>query len=60
VPPHWLLYIDVDNCDNSTAKAKQLGAKVHIGPRSMPNIGRWSIITDLQGAALALSQPGRR
>src|SRR5262249_49599995 len=39
-PPHWLLYFQVDNCDASTAKAKELGAKVHLEPMTMEGVGR--------------------
>ena len=28
VPPHWNLYIEVENADSSAAKAKQLGGTV--------------------------------
>src|SRR5262249_50716061 len=56
-PPHWLLYFQVDNCDASTAKAKELGAKVHLEPMTMEGVGRWSIIGDPHGAVFSLFQP---
>ena len=56
-PPHWLLYILVDNCDTSTEKARSLGAKVYAAPMTMEGVGRWSVIADPQGAVLALFQP---
>ncbi len=57
VPPHWLAYFLVENCDASTAKAKEAGAKVYVEPMSMEGVGRWSVIADPQGATLALFQP---
>jgi predicted enzyme related to lactoylglutathione lyase len=56
-PPHWLAYILVENCDASTTKAQTLGARVYMGPMTMENVGRWSVIADPQGAVIALFQP---
>jgi predicted enzyme related to lactoylglutathione lyase len=60
VPPHWMLYIAVENCDASTAKATAAGAKVCMGPMTMEGVGRFSVIMDPQGAALALFQAAPR
>src|SRR5579883_1142513 len=49
-PSHWLIYFQVTDCDASTAKAKDLGAKVFMGPMTMEKVGRWSVIADPQGA----------
>jgi predicted enzyme related to lactoylglutathione lyase len=57
VPPHWMLYFYVENCDASTAKAKGFGAKVLMEPMTLENVGRFSIVDDPQGAGLALFQP---
>lgn len=54
---HWLAYFLVSDCDASTTKATQLGAKVYMPPTSMEGVGRWSVIADPQGAVLALFQP---
>ena len=56
MPPHWLLYFSTEDCDASTAKAKEIGAKVISPATSMEGVGRWSIIADPQGAAFALFQ----
>ena len=54
VPPHWIPYIGVDNVDASAAKAKELGGKVLGEPMDIPNVGRFAVIADPQGAAFAL------
>ena len=59
-PPHWLLYFYVTDADAATAKAKELGAQVYMGPMTMENVGRWSVVADPQGAVLALFQPMER
>jgi len=53
-PPHWLLYFQVAKCDASTAKAKELGARVYVEPMTMENVGRWSVVADPQGAVFSL------
>jgi predicted enzyme related to lactoylglutathione lyase len=55
-PPHWLLYFLVADCDASTAKAKELGATVYMGPQTLEGVGRWSIVADPQGAVSSLFQ----
>jgi uncharacterized protein len=57
VPPFWLIYFGVDDCDRQTAKAKSLGAEVVKPPADIPGIGRFSILQDPQGAAFAMIQP---
>ncbi len=56
-PPHWLLYFQTDDCDASTSKAKELGAKIYFGPMTMEKVGRMTVLADPQGAVFALFQP---
>ncbi len=57
IPPHWLAYFVVSDCDKSTDKAKQIGAAVHMAPMTMEKVGRWSILADPQGAVFSVFQP---
>ncbi len=50
VPPHWLVYFQVEDCDRSVEKAKGLGAKVAMGPQDFPGVGRIALLKDPQGA----------
>jgi predicted enzyme related to lactoylglutathione lyase len=59
VPPHWLAYFVVSNCDETAAKAKELGAKTHLAPMTMENVGRMAILADPQGAVFAIFQAAR-
>jgi hypothetical protein len=56
-PPHWMIYLQVDDCDASTAKAKKLGASIYMGPMTIEHVGRMSVIADPQGAVTSLFQP---
>jgi hypothetical protein len=59
-PPHWLLYFEVADCDASTAKATELGARALMPPMSLEGVGRFAVIADPQGAVFALFTPARR
>ena len=54
IPPHWMVYVSVADCDERVARARQLGAAVYVPPRDIPNVGRFSVIADAQGAAISL------
>jgi len=56
VPPHWLVYFLVANCDETAAKAKELGAKTHLAPMTIEKVGRMAILADPQGAVFAIIQ----
>ena len=54
MPPRWMTYVAVDDVDASAAKTKELGGKVLVEPMDIPNVGRFCIINDPAGAAIAL------
>ena len=56
VPPHWMLYVTVADCDERAAKVKQLGGAVCVPPTSIPNVGRFSVVNDPQGSVFSLIQ----
>jgi hypothetical protein len=51
---YWLTYVAVKDVDESTRNAKEIGATVLLQPQDIPKIGRFSIIKDPTGAAIAL------
>ena len=48
--PGWLGYVSVDNVDDALARLKQEGGKVYMGPQEVPNIIRFAMVADPQGA----------
>lgn len=50
IPPHWLVYFLVEDPDQTVQKATQQGASIMTPPTDIPNIGRFSILIDPQGA----------
>jgi len=53
VPPHWMVYFAVEDCDATLAQATGLGATAMFGPIDIP-IGRFAGLQDPQGAAFAV------
>jgi uncharacterized protein len=53
-PPAWLGYVIVDDVDAATVRAQQLGAAIHIAPRDIPDVCRFSIIADPQNATIGM------
>jgi predicted enzyme related to lactoylglutathione lyase len=61
VPPHWSIYFQVSDCDQTVGKARGLGGKTVMEPRDLPGVGRFSMLSDPQGAhfsIVALTGPG--
>jgi predicted enzyme related to lactoylglutathione lyase len=53
MPSQWVPYVHTDDCDATLAKAKQLGATIHVPATDIPGIGRFGIMEDPQGALIA-------
>ena len=53
-PPHWMPYFYVANCDETTAKAKEMGGKVLLAPMDIEKVGRMAVLGDPQGAVFAI------
>ena len=58
IPPHWQLYIAVDNVDTSASRAAELGAKLIHAGLDIPTVGRMAVLEDTTGAIVSLFQPG--
>ncbi len=56
-PSTWVAYVNVDDVNAATAKAKLLGAKVMKDIQEVKGAGASSIITDPTGAMLGLWEP---
>lgn len=60
MPPNWAPYFQVADCDASAKKAASLGANVGRKPTDIPNVGRFAMIADPQGAVFAIFTPKGR
>ncbi len=52
-PPMWGAYVTVDDVDLTARTAEQLGAKILVPPTDIPNVGRFCVIQDPQGAVIS-------
>ena len=52
--PCWGSYITVDDVDERTKRVTALGGKICVAPKDIPDVGRFAVISDPQGAMLAL------
>ena len=56
VPPHWMIYFLVDNCDSTANKAQELGAQLCVPSTTVPEVGRFAVLCDPQGAVFSVIQ----
>jgi uncharacterized protein len=54
VPNYWAVYFAVEDADASAAKAQELGGTVMRPPDDIPNVGRFAVIADPQGAVFSI------
>jgi hypothetical protein len=59
VPPHWMVYVAVDDIDAAARKVVELGGKVCVPPTTIP-VGRFAVVNDPQGATFSLFQGKQR
>ena len=57
-PPHWLVYVGTPSVDSTCSQAQGLGARVVKPPADIPNVGRFAVLSDPQGATFAVFTPG--
>jgi uncharacterized protein len=56
-PPHWIIYVGTSEVDATAEAAKKLGGKVLKEAADIPNVGRFAVLADPQGAAFAVFTP---
>lgn len=54
VPPHWMGYIYADDVDAAAKAVEKDGGTMHRAPADIPNVGRFAVMSDPQGAAFIL------
>lgn len=56
MPPMWCAYVTVADIDATLKQAAALGGKVVAPVMEVPNVGRFAVIADPQGATINLMQ----
>lgn len=52
--PHWGTYVTVADVDATARKAEELGAKIVVPLTDIPDVGRFCMLQDPQGATLSV------
>ncbi|MEZ5651253.1 MAG: VOC family protein [Burkholderiaceae bacterium] len=52
MPPSWFNYVTVADIDAIARKTSELGGTVMMGPQEIPEVGRFCVIRDPQGAVI--------
>ena len=55
--PAWLGYVGVEDVDAMVQSYRDGSGKVHAGPRDIPGVGRFALLSDPQGAMLYVMRP---
>jgi hypothetical protein len=58
IPPHWNVYVTVEDVEATTAKVGEAGGRVLAGPFDVLDAGRMTVLADPAGAVLSLWQAG--
>lgn len=56
-PPHWAMYLRVDNVDATVETIKANGGSCHVEPMDVPMAGRMALCADPQGASFWVMTP---
>lgn len=56
-PPAWVGYIHAEDVDKATESVRSAGGSVHREPTDIPEVGRFSVVADPQGAVFMLMTP---
>lgn len=57
VPPVWVSYFQVQDCDAAAAAASRLGGRISIPTQDVPDVGKFAILVDPAGAHFGIMQP---
>lgn len=53
----WMVYFAVSDCDGTAKKAASMGAQLCVPPTDIPDVGRFCVIQDPQGAVFCVLKP---
>jgi predicted enzyme related to lactoylglutathione lyase len=56
-PPHWVGNVAVESVEDAVAKAEGAGGRLIHGPQGIPDVGRFAVLADPQGAVFVAFQP---
>lgn len=58
MPSHWAVYVSVKDVDAAAKAAKDAGGTVGYGPQDIPDVGRFAVVLDPDGASICAFKSG--
>jgi uncharacterized protein len=58
IPPHWLVYLAVEDAEATAKQAKALGGRIVVDAYDVEKLGRMAILLDPTGAMFAIWETG--
>ena len=58
IPPHWNVYFNVTDVDQTVRRVEELGGKVVAPPFDVAGVGRMAVLSDPQGATFSVMASG--
>jgi predicted enzyme related to lactoylglutathione lyase len=52
MPPSWGVYVTVDDVEATAKLAVEMGGKILVPPQDIPQVGRFCVLQDPQGATI--------
>jgi uncharacterized protein len=52
--PHWNTYFTVEDIAATVAQIRETGGKIMVEPHEIPNVGRFAVVSDPQGASFSV------
>lgn len=59
-PTMWLPYVEVDSVKKTVAKARQLGARIHLPYMPIPGMGAMGVFEDPSGGTIGVWESGKK
>ncbi|MFW6174243.1 MAG: VOC family protein [Chloroflexota bacterium] len=55
LPSYWMIHLEIDDADAAAERTTELGGSVIAPPTDIPDVGRFTVIADPQGAMVSLT-----
>ena len=54
MPDHWMVYFGTADTDAAASRAAELGGQICVPPTDIPDVGRFAVLSDPQGATFSI------
>lgn len=54
IPPHWMPYLNVDDCEGCVSRAESLGGDIQVRATAVEHVGSFAVLKDPAGAVFSI------